>query len=37
MEIDYKDYGKKLYIINIEDVIIGNDNYWMIIWIGSKL
>ncbi|MDQ8265383.1 cupin domain-containing protein, partial [Enterococcus faecium] len=27
MEIDYKDHGKKPYIINIEDATTGNDNY----------
>ncbi|HGV8388594.1 cupin domain-containing protein, partial [Enterococcus lactis] len=26
MEIDYKDHGKKPYIINIEDATTGNDN-----------
>jgi len=37
MEIDYKDHGKKPYIINIEDATTGNDNYRTTIWTGSKL
>lgn len=37
MEFDYKDHGKKPYVINIEDATKENNNYRTTIWTGEKL
>ncbi|WP_423190253.1 cupin domain-containing protein [Alkalibacterium sp. f15] len=37
MGIDYKDHGKKPYIIDIEDATEDNENYRTTIWTGEKL
>lgn len=37
MTIDFKDHGKKPYIVNIEDATVQNDNYRTTIWTGNKL
>lgn len=37
MEFDYKDHGKKPYVINIEDATKKNNNYRTTIWTGEKL
>lgn len=35
--MDYKDYGKKPYMLNIEDATNQNDNFRTTIWTGDKL
>lgn len=37
MTIDFKDHGKKPYIVNIEDATVQNDNYRTTIWTGGQL
>lgn len=37
MSIDFKDHGKKPYVVNIEDATVQNDNYRTTIWTGAKL
>lgn len=37
MAIDFKDHGKKPYVVNIEDATEQNDNYRTTIWTGEKL
>lgn len=35
--MEYKDYGKKPYMLNIEDATAQNDNFRTTIWTGEKL
>nr|CRI06609.1 conserved protein of unknown function [Carnobacterium maltaromaticum] len=37
MSIDFKDHGKKPYVVNIEEATVQNDNYRTTIWTGEKL
>lgn len=37
MKFDYKDHGKKPYIINIDDYSVENENFRTTIWTGEKL
>ena len=37
MSIDFKDHGKKPYVVNIEDATLQNENYRTTIWTGEKL
>ncbi|KWZ74163.1 cupin domain protein [Anaerococcus hydrogenalis] len=37
MKSDYKDHGKKPYVVNIEDYTIENENFRTTIWTGKKL
>lgn len=37
MSFDYKDHGKKPYIVNIEDYTKDNENFRSTIWTGEKL
>ncbi len=37
MAIDEKDYGKKPYVVDIEDLTKDNANYRTTIWTGEKL
>lgn len=37
MAIDFKDHGKKPYVVNIEDAAETNENYRTTIWTGEKL
>lgn len=37
MTFDYKDHGKKPYVVNIEDYTVENSNYRTTIWTGDKL
>lgn len=37
MAFDYKDHGKKPYVVNIEDYTLENENFRTTIWTGEKL
>lgn len=37
MTFDYKDHGKKPYVVNIEDYTKDNENFRATIWTGEKL
>lgn len=37
MAIDFKDHGKKPYVVNIEEATVQNDNFRTTIWTGEKL
>ena len=37
MDINDKKYGKKPYIVNIEDATVRNDTYRTTMWTGEKL
>lgn len=37
MKFDYKDHGKKPYVVNIDQYSVENDNFRATIWTGEKL
>lgn len=37
MTFDYKDYGKKPYVVDMEGYTLDNDNFRATLWTGEKL